>query len=91
MISGYCDNPDTKSLRIVSGGKEFVVGNHEASPKLSFHHSPKIAGVRLRYISQRQHKTEDARVFKFHWEVAEEDNSLFIEDADNRVTPGDNR
>ena len=91
MISGYCDNHDTKSLRIVSGGKEFVVGDHEASSKLSFHHSPKIAGVRLRYISQRQHETKDAGVFKFHWEVAEEDNSPVIEDSDNRVIPADTR
>ena len=97
VISGYCDNHDTKSLRIVSGGKEFVVGDHKASSKLSFHHSPKIAGARLRYISQRQHETKDAGVFKFHWEVAEEDNSPVIEDAGNRVTsvdrviPGNNR
>merc|ERR1712018_802309 len=81
-----------KSLRIVSGGKEFVVGNHESSTKLSFHHSPKIAGARLRYISQRQHKSKDAVVFKFHWEVAEEEeNPPVVEEAVNRVIPGDIR
>ena len=78
VISGYCDSHDAKSLKIVTGGKEFVVGNHVASPDVSFHHSPKIAGARLCYISQRQHETKDAFVFKFHWEVADEENSPVI-------------
>ena len=88
VISGYSDSHDTKSLRIVTGEKEFVVGDHVASPSVTFHHSPKIPGARLRYISHTQDKTTKAVVFKFHWEVAEEDSPVgATEDADNRVNP----
>ena len=82
VISGYCDDHDTKSLRIVSGKNEFIVGDHVASPNLFFHHSPKVEGARLRYLSYRQHETKKAIVFKFHWEVAaEEAVSPIIEDV----------
>ena len=73
VISGYADSHDTKSLRIVTGKNELILGDHVPSPNVSFHHSPKIAGARLRYISQSRHETKNAVVFKFHWEVAQEE------------------
>ena len=77
-ISGYCDNRETKSLKISSGGKEVTAGKHEGSSEDDFfHHSPKIPGARLCYMSQRE--TKDGVVFKFHWQVSEAKNLPNIE------------
>ena len=87
-ISGYCDNRETKSLKISSGGKEVTAGKHEGSSEDDFfHHSPKIPGARLCYMSQRE--TKDGVVFKFHWQVSEAKNLPNIEKVPtNKVLPG---
>ena len=77
-ISGFCDNKEAKTLKMSSGGKEVIAGKHEGSSEDDFfHHSPKIPGARLCYMSQRE--TKDGVVFKFHWQVSEAKNLPNIE------------
>ena len=78
VISGYCDSHETKSLRIVSGKNKFTVGDHVASPNVFFHHSPKVAGARLSYISHRQHETKKAGIFKFHCTAAKAGSEIIV-------------
>ena len=87
-ISGYCDNREIKSLKICSGGKEVIAGKHEGSSEDDFfHHSPKIPGARLCYMSQRE--TKDGVVFKFHWQVSEVKDLPNIEKVPtNKGLPG---
>ena len=87
-ISGYCDNRETKSLKISSGGKEVTAGKHEGSSEDDFfHHSPKIPGARLCYMSQRE--TKDGVVFKFHWQVSEAKNLPNIDKVPTQMTTVD--
>ena len=87
-ISGFCDNKEAKTLKMSSGGKEVIAGKHEGSSEDDFfHHSPKIPGARLCYMSQRE--TKDGVVFKFHWQVSEAKNLPNIEKVPtNKVLPG---
>ena len=87
-ISGFCDNKEAKTLKMSSGGKEVIAGKHEGSSEDDFfHHSPKIPGARLCYMSQRE--TKDGVVFKFHWQVSEAKNLRNIEKVPtNKGLPG---